>query len=136
MSQHKAEVFLEKSSFHTYRPQQSTWVEKNGVVYEGGQGSMLVIHIWCNCCVSKWIIKSNKGRDCSRIFSFMGPKIQKQPNTSARRGPPRKNAAEWGNLPDTILNSGIAPNTVDYHGKFNADILEALFKKLCIKLRS
>jgi hypothetical protein len=30
---------------------------------------------------------------------------------------------------------GIAPNTVDYHGNINADIFEALFKNLCIKLR-
>jgi hypothetical protein len=39
-------------------------------------------------------------------------------------------------IPACVRNSKIAPDLVDYHGNFNADIFEGLFKKLCHRLKN
>lgn len=46
-------------------------------------------------------------------------------------GRKRNNAKEWNDIPDAVKDANIAPNQVDYHGNFNAEIFEDLFLTLC-----
>jgi hypothetical protein len=45
-------------------------------------------------------------------------------------GRPAANSNVWTSVPPFVRNANITPDTIDYHGNFNADIFEKLFKKL------
>jgi hypothetical protein len=56
------------------------------------------------------------------------------PMQENRRGPKSKDRDEWMNVPDYIKKSGIAPDIHDYHGNFNTDLFEKIFKRVCLQL--
>lgn len=62
-------------------------------------------------------------------------KNPEQQKTPGKRGRPAKDKELWKIYPDEVLKAHLVPDTRDYHGNFNADIFESLFKQLCKNLR-
>jgi transposase len=129
----RPEVFLDESYCHVDHTQRRTWVPKNGIVYEGGRGKMLVI-FGAIVVFRNGNTNQLKGEIVPSSLHIWDPSFR-APSTQRSRGRPRANAEEWRTIPLTVQEANIAPDRMDYHGNFNADIFENLFTKLCEQLQ-
>ncbi|KAF9924149.1 hypothetical protein BGZ65_008491 [Modicella reniformis] len=123
------EVFLDESYCHLDHSTANRWVQSNGgTVAEPGRQTLLVIF-------AAFVVYYDKEkRELQGTFVKDSVHIWPALGKAHIRKTDGQDDNVWSNVPEEIRQAGIMADVNDYHGNFNSEVFDALFRRLCQNL--
>ncbi|KAF9944109.1 hypothetical protein BGZ65_012616, partial [Modicella reniformis] len=123
------EVFLDESYCHLDHASANRWVPRNdSIVAEPGRQPTLIIFgafvVYYD--KDKRALQGKFAKDSVYIWPALGKAHTRKANNQEEN--------VWSNVPDEIREAGIMADVNDYHGNFNSEVFDALFRRLCQNL--